>query len=117
MEWCIVTNNWSFYWTRHIQTPDLQDNVDLINEKQAELVEMEDNINLRWVPGKNRSMKSVRIRSFWSVFSRIWTEHGDLWSKSLYSVRIRENTDQKNSKYGHFSCSEAFYASRNKTKY
>ena len=45
-------------------TPDLQDNVDLINEKQTELVEMKDNINLRWVPGKNRSVKSVRIPSF-----------------------------------------------------
>ena len=33
-------------------------------------------------------IKSVQIRSFfWSVFSRIWTE--------LYSVRMRENTDQK----------------------
>ena len=30
---------------------------------------------------------------FWSVFSRIRTEYG------------RENTDQKNSDYGHFSCS------------
>ena len=45
-------------------TPDLQDNVDLINEKQTELVEMKDNINLRWVPGKNHSVKSVRTRSF-----------------------------------------------------
>ena len=33
---------------------------------------------------------------FWSVFSCIRTEYGDLWSKSLYSVRIWENTDQKN---------------------
>ena len=33
-------------------------------------------------------IKSVQIRSFFlSVFSRIWTE--------LYSVRMRENTDQK----------------------
>ena len=44
-------------------------------------------------------MKSVKIRCFfWSVFSRIRTEHGDfgdLHSKSPYSVRIRENTDQK----------------------
>ena len=38
-------------------TPDLQDNVDLIDAKQAELVEMKDNINLRWVPGKNHSVK------------------------------------------------------------
>ena len=33
---------------------------------------------------------------FWSVFSRIRSES---------SLRIRENTDQNISKYGHFSCS------------
>ena len=32
---------------------------------------------------------------FWSVFSCIWTVP--------YSVRMRENTDQKNSEYGNFS--------------
>ena len=41
-------------------------------------------------------MKSFQIRIFfWSVFSCIWTEYGDLPSKSRYSVRIQENTDQK----------------------
>ena len=41
-------------------------------------------------------VKSVQIRSFFrSVFSSIWTEYGDLWLKSPYSVRILENTDQK----------------------
>ena len=41
-------------------------------------------------------MKSVQIRSFfWSVFSCIWTEYEDFRSKSPYSVRRRENTDQK----------------------
>ena len=34
----------------------------------------------------------------WSVFSHIRTEYEDLWSKSAYSVRMRENTDQQNSK-------------------
>ena len=38
-------------------------------------------------------VKSVRFRSF----------------SSSYSVRMRENTDQKNSEYGHFSRS-AYYA-------
>ena len=38
---------------------------------------------------------------FWFVCSRIWTEYGYLLRKSLYLVRMRENTDQKNSKYGH----------------
>ena len=41
-------------------------------------------------------MKSVHIRIFfWSVFSCIRTENGDLWNKSPDSVRIQENTDQK----------------------
>ena len=44
----------------------------------------------------NQCVKSVQIRSFfWSAFSRIWTEYGDLRSKSPYSVQIRENKDQK----------------------
>ena len=52
-------------------------------------------------------VKSVQIRSsFWSVFSCIWTEYGDLLRKCsdtelflvrifLYSDWIQENTDQK----------------------
>ena len=41
-------------------------------------------------------MEIVQIRSFfWSVFSCIWTEYGDLLRKSLYSVQIQENADQK----------------------
>ena len=41
-------------------------------------------------------VKSVQIASFfWSVFSCIWTEYGDLLHKSLYSVQIQENTAQK----------------------
>ena len=40
---------------------------------------------------------------FWSLFSSIWTEYGDLRSKSPYSVQMRENTDQKNSVLGRLS--------------
>ena len=41
-------------------------------------------------------VKSVEIpRFFCSVFSRILTEYGDLFRKSPYSVRMRENTGQK----------------------
>ena len=40
--------------------------------------------------------KSVHMRSFfWSVFSRIRTEYGEIDFISPYSVRMRENTDQK----------------------
>ena len=45
---------------------------------------------------------------FWSVFSRIWTEYGETRSISPYSVRMRENTDQNNSEYGHSSRSFSF---------
>ena len=41
-------------------------------------------------------VKRVQTRSYlWSVFSRIWTEYGDLWSKSPYLAKIRENMDQE----------------------
>ena len=41
-------------------------------------------------------VKGVQIRSFsWSVFSCIRTEYVDLRSKSPYSVRIKENQDQR----------------------
>ena len=52
--------------------------------------------------------KSPYSEFFWSVFSRIWTEYSETRSISPYSVRMKENKDQKNSKYGHFSCSEGF---------
>ena len=46
--------------------------------------------------GKSYCVKRFQIRNlFWSKFSRIWTEHGDLRSKSPYSVRQGENMDQK----------------------
>ena len=40
---------------------------------------------------------------FLSVFSRIWTEFGDLLPKSSYSVRMGKNTDQIKSEYRHLS--------------
>ena len=41
-------------------------------------------------------VKSVQIRIIlWSVFSHIRTEYGEIRSISPYSVRMRENTDQK----------------------
>ena len=41
-------------------------------------------------------VKCVQTWSFfWSVFSRIPTDYGEIRSISPYSVQIRENTDQK----------------------
>ena len=52
-------------------------------------------------------VKSIQMWSFfWSVFSRIRTEYGDLRSKSPYSVRIREVRTRKNSVFGRFSRSD-----------
>ena len=44
---------------------------------------------------------------FWSVFSRIWTDYGEIRSISLYSVQMREIADQNNSEHGHFLRSES----------
>ena len=38
---------------------------------------------------------------FWSTFSCIWTEYGEILRISPYSVRMRENADQNNSEYGY----------------
>ena len=41
---------------------------------------------------KVHCVKSVQIRSFfWSIFSHVWTEYGDL----NYSVQMQQNMDQK----------------------
>ena len=45
-------------------------------------------------------LKSVQIRSYiWSVFSRNRTEYGEILRIYPYSIRIRENTDQKKTPY------------------
>ena len=54
----------------------------------------------KWTTLKNfilhHYVKSVQIRSFfWSVFSCIRTEYGELLHKSTYSFQIQENTDQR----------------------
>ena len=55
-------------------------------------------------PFLSHCVKSVHIRSFfWSVFSRIQTEYKEILGISPHLVRMRENTDQKNSVFGHFS--------------
>ena len=43
----------------------------------------------------SRLLKWNLYRFSWSAFSLIQTEYGDLLHKSPYSLRIRENTDQK----------------------
>ena len=66
--------------------------------------------NVKWtcfrVIWKTSQRKKCLISEiFWSVFSCIWTEYGEMLRISPYSVQMRENTDQKNSEYEHFSSS------------
>ena len=46
--------------------------------------------------------KCLYSELFWSAFSSIWTEYGEILRISPYSVRMRENADQNNSEHGHF---------------
>ena len=45
---------------------------------------------------------------FWTVFSHIWTEYGEIIRIPPQSVQMRENTDQENSEYGHFLHSDYY---------
>ena len=47
------------------------------------------------------------LQFFWSVFSRIRTEYGEILRIFPYAVRMRENTDQNNYKYRHFLRSDS----------
>ena len=49
--------------------------------------------------------KCPHLELFWSAFSHICTEYGEIRSISPYLVWMRENMDQNNSEYGHFSSS------------
>ena len=63
-----------------------------------------------WTFSLTHCVKIVRIRSFLSVFSCIWTEYGKTRAISPYSVKIQENTEKKNSEYGHFSRSDMVFS-------
>ena len=61
---------------------------------------------------KNTNLITISLREkcsysefSWSFVSRIRTEYEEILRISPYSVQMRENTDQKNSEYGQFSCS------------
>ena len=46
--------------------------------------------------------KCPYLEFYWSAFSHIRTEYGELLRKSSYSLQMQENTDQENSKYAPF---------------
>ena len=45
--------------------------------------------------------KSPYSELFWSAFSRIRNEYGEILRISLHSVRMQENADRNNSEYGY----------------
>ena len=47
--------------------------------------------------------KCTYLELFWSAFSRIRIEYGEILRISLYLVRMRKNADQKSFEYGQFS--------------
>ena len=49
----------------------------------------------------NTATKCPYSELFWSAFSRIWTEYGEIFRISPYSVQMKENADQNNSEYWH----------------
>ena len=66
------------------------------------LIEQKNRLILPYFVSLKGVKKCPYSEFFWSLFSRIRTEYGDLRNKSPYSVQIRENKDQKNSEYRHF---------------
>ena len=64
------------------------------------------NVRLLAVSCQALHKKYPYSKLFWSVFSRIRTEYADIRIIFPYLVRMRENTDQNNSEYGHFLCSK-----------
>ena len=52
---------------------------------------------------KYHCVKSVYLEFLRSVFSRIRAKYAEMLRISPCSIRMRENMDQKNSEYGHFS--------------
>ena len=76
-----------------------------VNETKTEKYEKKHHCTDNWKTLNRLTLreKCPYSEPFWSVFSRIRTEYGKIRSISPYSVQIRENMNQNNSKYGHFS--------------
>ena len=55
--------------------------------------------------------KCPYLELFWSIFSRVWTDYWEVRSISPYSVEMWRDTDQNNSKYGHFLLSVTYLSS------
>ena len=54
----------------------------------------------------SRREKCPYSEFFWSVFSRIRIDYEQIFRIFPYSIQMRENMDQENSEYDHFSRSD-----------
>ena len=57
----------------------------------------------------SRPKKFMCSEFFWSLYSRIWTDYSDLLRIFPYSLRVRENAEQKSSEHEYFSRSVCLY--------
>ena len=75
----------------------MRENVDQDNSEYGQFLGSVNGLTLLLTLRK----RCLYLELFWSAFSRVWTEYEDIRSISPYSVRMRENADQYNSKYRH----------------
>ena len=107
LTWC----NWFFRWLKIIYQywwSTLVYNVTLVpivyTERNCQ-VSYDFLVNNLYVNQFTLREKCPYSEFFWSIFSHIRNEYGGIPRISPYSVRMRENTDQKNVENGHFSLS------------
>ena len=65
-------------------------------------------IDCKNIFSRHRGKLCENFELFWSAFSRIRTEYGEILCISPCLVRMWENADQNNSKYGQCLCSGRF---------
>ena len=77
-----------------------------MNEKHLSNIKFDKNVDDTAL-AKLKKQNSKTFNFHWVKSVRIWSFSGPYFHVSLristYSVQMREKTDQKNSKYGHFS--------------
>ena len=95
----------SKYLSRIIELPQINSLHTKNNAKQTEYIQ------ILFVADFN-CVKSDRIWSFSGPYFLAFGLNTERYRVSLYSVRMRENTYQKNSEYGHFSRS-VYYIGKN----
>ena len=102
---CIVS---LFIYLFHTHLDLALEGTALIRQKRLLESDIYFHVSVKWCGahlklGASRCKRCPYSELFWSVFSNMRTEYGEIRSIFPYSVRMRENTDQNNSEYGYFS--------------